>query len=250
MQTAALGHEPPPPAPRPLTPRAKSAAWNHPIVRFWRLVAIFMFAVAGYFFIRHTTRWFTEVQLVQSGQVVQGTVTESVDPIGGRHIARDAMVDIRYKVNGTDYKVTGYLQDQTVPYRNGGPIEIRVDPKKPWVWTNRKDRPSLLRALMATILLLPLSIVTGLLNYWLYRRVLRVWQIGQAEVALVADTHQTALAPLSRVVRCTLRDRKDSSLVRVYVPQKVARLHTADVIWLIAPPNNVSRAIAAMVYQD
>jgi hypothetical protein len=242
-------HDPPPEPPREVSAHVKNRAWNEPHVRFWRLLALAMLIVGAVFAVTSSIEWAKEVRLVKFGVPVDATIAEKGDPLGNRHIASDVVVVVRYKYSGKDYREEGRLPVPSGNYRNGGNIELRIDPNAPDTWTNRTTLPSFFRELLAAFLLLPIFIIAALISYLWYRRILRIWQRGRAEAVIVVDTRHTAIAPRSRVVRCTPRDRRESVLVSVFVPQRLTQLKTGDVIWLLAPQGKPNRAIAALVFQ-
>jgi hypothetical protein len=236
--------------PRDFTPHVLRQSWREPRVRFWWLMAAIMTVVALSISIIETIRWSREAWLVNRGTVVQAKTYDHEGHIGGRRINPDILIDLEYEVAGKPYQVTGFLPVQEGFLRNGGTITIRVDPDRPWQWTNRSASPSLRRELVGAIFLLPLIVIALLVGLYLRRRTLALWQRGEAEAVIVVDAKQTALAPRSWYVRCAWRDRRERALVAVYIPQRLARFSGGELIWLITWPSNPFRAIPAVVYQD
>ncbi len=70
---------------------------------------------------------------------------------------------------------------------------------------------------------------------------------GPVETAVIAKKHQTALAPMAHVVKCSFRDREDKRLFVTYLPRHFSAHKPGDVIWLIASPHKNGPAIAARV---
>ena len=68
-------------------------------------------------------------------------------------------------------------------------------------------------------MLLPVIVACVLVAALIRRRLLRLWQREPARLAVVVDSRPTALAPLSRAVRCTLRDGHPRQAVTVFIPQ-------------------------------
>jgi hypothetical protein len=243
-------HEPPPPPPRPVTRHVRRQAFNEPRVRFWFLITMALIFAGSYFATTQFLNWRTQARLVRSGLVVTATIEDELLPLVGRRVTNENSVTLRYTVDGVSYKVVGFLPVQEGVYMNGGPITIRVDPQRPRLWTNRTEVPSLAHDLFSVTLLLPLIVVSALVCFWFYWRVRSVWERGQPETAIVLETRHTALAPMSRVIRCTPQSRRESIIVTVFIPQRLARVRQGDIIWIINMPHNPWRAIAAVVYMS
>jgi hypothetical protein len=82
-------------------------------------------------------------------------------------------------------------------------------------------------------------------------RTVRVWRDGEARRAIVVESHQTALAPRSRLVRCTPADEGDNRVVQVYVPAGAAAdLQAGDELWLLFPPAGRGRPVAAAWFEQ
>ena len=141
------------------------------------------------------------------------------------------------------------LPERRNDLRTGQTISIRIDPKNPKTWTNRTTPPPLIDELFAPLLLLPALVVSVLAAVALRRRVTQLWATGEARQAIVVDTKQTPLAPLSHVVRCTLADGTDKRLITVYLPHRAAgKPAKGQAIWLVTHPKNPQRALAAAAF--
>lgn len=237
-----------PPAPRTMTPGARRAAWTHAHVRFWWLVAGVLLVAMAYLLVVQTMEWTKDARLVESGAPVEATVFEAGVKLKNRPISPLASVDLTYKYNGQDYKVTGELPERRGDLLNGQTLPIRVDPNDPKVWTNRTTPPALSGYLTPPLLLLPpLALAAGaaLLSR---QRVAGIWANGEAQQAIVVDTKQTPLAPLSQAVRCTLTGGRDKRLITVFVPQSAGKVAKGETLWIVTHPKNPQRALAASAF--
>jgi hypothetical protein len=127
-------------------------------------------------------------------------------------------------------------------------IEVHVNPDNPHDFTVRGDI-SMIHELGLGLSLLPIGVI--LLGVALVKRwgVLRTWRTGAAAVAVALESRQTAIAPLSRVVRFTLRDSRDGRVFAATAPARVARFEEGDEFWVVHPPRRPGKALVAALYR-
>ena len=237
----------PPEVPRPVTPRVRRRAWSEPHVRFWWLLTAAMFVIGVYVCGREFVLWSREARLVREGRLVEAEIIRA----GGlssrwQRLPPDTVVSLQYEVDGKQYAQDGYLKGRKDYIQVRGKVPIRVDPTDPNLWTARTEPPVLSQQLTGAAIVLPALVVLAIVSVLRRSMTMRTWRRGQATVALTVESRQTALAPRSRLVRCTPADRGDNRVVSVYVPQHAAReLRPGDLLWLIYPPGGRGRPVAA-----
>jgi hypothetical protein len=240
------------PPPRNVTPRARRRAWAEPRVRFWWLASAALLLVAGYFAITQGSRWAEQSRLVRQGEHVTATIVE-VEGIArqGFRSPTPADVVVEFTLGEATHRVPGRIEPQEAEaVMTQQTLAVSVDRRDPSRWVARTVAPALGRELLAVWLLLPPGILLALGAWLAWRSVLATWRDGQPLAALVVDVGQSAVAPLSRAVRCTPRDGRDSRILTVYLPQRhAAGLQPGDPLWLIAPPAQLHKAIPATPYE-
>jgi hypothetical protein len=211
-------------------------------VRFWWAVAAALVLGMGYLLVMETLDWSREVRLVKEGAVVQAVVYEAGQTVKNRPVPPTGNVDLTYTYEGKQYKVTGELAERPAgTLMSASTIPLRVDPGDPRVWTNRTVPPSLWGKMLGPLLLLPAALLAVVVAVVARGRVAKLWRTGEARQAVVVETKQTPLAPLSQAVRCAIVGG-DKRLITVYVPQRGGRVKKGDVIWVVAQG---ARAVAA-----
>ncbi len=246
---SATAREPAPP-PRELTRRAKSRAWNEPVIRFWWLASLVLLLFSIYFAIQQTLVWLEERQLIREGDRVTAIVRAAGrETITGKRVAPSNPAKLRFTYKEKEREVTGLLAGRKDYIVLGDPVELRIDPDHPEVWTARTEPGNLAQQLLGALLILPAAVIALTVSVWLRRRVLNIWRNGSPRAALVVDSRQTALAPLSRAVRCAYRDPGEKRLITVYVPVRAASLERGDPLWLVARDDRPLRALPAMLYE-
>ena len=224
---------PPPPAPRPLTPRAARRAWTEPAVRLWWLMAVAVAVVilayaADRLWARHV-----ENRLVATGAAVTAKVVgTNLHATPGQTADAGEPASVAIEWDGRPMRLNGVLTQST---RIGATLAIRVDPSDPTLWTDRTAATPLGHALFVGLLLLPIVPALAAVAAVRRRAVARAWQLGPAAVAVVSDRRQTPVAPLSYAVRCSLRDGGDRRLFTVYVPRGGRPPAKGDDLWLVLP---------------
>jgi hypothetical protein len=243
---------PPPPAPRPLTPRIARRVWAEPHVRFWWVLTLVVLGIGVYVGVGQWLVWSREVRLIRNGRVVDAEImTASGLSSRWQQLPPNVIVTIKYEVDGKVYDQTGYLKGRTDFIQVRSKVPIRVDPSDPDQWTARTAPASLLQELTGALVVLPVFLALAAASLLQRARLARVWRGGEATRAIVVDSRQTALAPRSRLVRCTPADARDNRVVQVYVPAGAASgLHPAEELWLLFPPGGGGKPVAAAWFEQ
>jgi hypothetical protein len=243
---------PPPDPPRPLTPRVRRRAWLEPHVRFWWVLTLVLLAIGAYVGGSQWLVWSREVWLVRSGRVVDAEIMTA----GGlssrwQQLPPNSIVTLRYDVDGKTYDQVGYLKGRTDFIQVHSKVPVRIDPANPALWTALTVPASLLQELTGALVVLPAFVALMVVSLVQRSRMVRVWRDGEARRAIVVESRQTALAPRSRLVRCTPADAGDNRVVQVYVPAGAAAdLHAGDELWLLFPSGGRGRPVAAAWFEQ
>src|SRR5580658_5746278 len=249
----------PPKAPRPVTAAANRRTWMEPRVRAWWLAAGALLAISAFFAVARLIEWNRVRWVVNHGRTVNAVIDQigpydqgirgnaSPDNDVRIHIVADDL-DKDLDLKGADAvsALEGYLDGRTALISLNDKIQIRIDPDDPTVWTYRTDTPPLLGKMFSAGLVLGPALVCLAAAFWVRRGVVRIWTSGVAQEFAVVKSHQTAAAPLSRVVLCTSLDGKSNQPIKVVVPMKLADPLPGQLIWLIYPAGKPHKAIAAM----
>ena len=166
----------------------------------------------------------------------------------GKVLAADTPVDIKYSIDGKEYRPYGQLAGRKEQIRTRTMVPIYVDKTDPTRWTARTQPAPLRGELLGAFMIAPGAVVL-LLIAWLKRgQVLRTYQAGEAVLAEVLGVGQTPAAPLSRLIRCAVQHGEAVRVVKTVLP---AGMNTTpgDFIWLIVPPGKPELAIAASLFQ-
>jgi hypothetical protein len=239
-----------PDPPRPLTPRVRRHSWTEPHARSWGLVASVVTLVTLYFLGAGYYAWWRDVKLIREGREVSAFIYAAEGyPIPGRHRPPTAPVELHYEVDGRKYEVEGFLRGRTEPFVVQTYVPIHVDPDDPTRWTARTRPDAVWPEMLGGLILLPAVPILAAVAWFRRARVLRLWRDGRAVEAVVLESHQTALAPRSRFLRCAPADPSDSRVIGVYVPDRAGRLAPGDSLWLLTDPAGGSRAAAALWLQ-
>jgi hypothetical protein len=230
--------QPPPPAPRAVTPRVRRRAWVEPVVRFWWLTAMVLVLIGAWFALQGVLEWRHDVKLIREGVAVDATVYQ-VGEMKGRFKhpqPPDSIVTLQFSWNGTDQ----YTKPDRLPDRKAGEfitpgdkIPIRVNPADPTDWTSAKVAGPISGRLFGAEVALPIAALTGAFALLKWRRLLTAWRGGQPIEALVMDSRNTALALGARLVRCTPDAEGDKRVFAVYAPRGLAGIGRGDTIWLL-----------------
>jgi hypothetical protein len=239
-----------PEPPRAVTPRVQRHSWTEPRVRSWWLVASAVTLVALYLLGSGFYAWRRDVNLIERGREVSAFIYAAEGyPIPGRHRPPTAPVTLRYEVDGKQYEVDGYLRGRTEPFVIQTYVPIRVDPGDPQRWTARSRPDALWPEVLGGLILLPAVPILWAVVLWQRARVLKLWRVGRAVEAIVLESHQTALAPRSRFLRCAPTDPSDKRVIGVYAPDRAGRLGPGDTLWILTDAGGGSRAVAALWLQ-
>ena len=240
----------PPAPPRGLTAAARRRSLLEPRVRFWWLAGLALLAASVYFAATRAMNWVEEVRIVRRGTPVTAVVQRvGQGEVEGQHnLSPSNPVTMLFEFKGKPYYVSGYLEGRQEPISLKDKVSIKIDPADPERWTYRADVPPMTQGLVGAVLVAPFAAGALAVSYLLRGKVLSTLKNGRAVPFVVVDTKQTALAPLSRTVRCTPLEGVDRRLTSVFVPMKLADPRPGDVLWLIHPPNNPKAAIPALVY--
>jgi hypothetical protein len=239
------------PPPRAITPHVRRRALTEPHVRSWWLLAGVLLAIGAYVGGREYWVWSREVRLIRAGQLVDAEITSGAGLVQRwQRVPPNSLVTLRYQVDGKTYDVTGYLQGRTEYILLRSTIPVHVDPANPSVWTARTEPAGLVQQLTWALVVLPAFVAILVIGLWQRARLLRVWRDGEMHDAIVVDGRQTALAPKSRLLRCTPADAGDKRVVEVYLPgSRAADVRPGDLIRLIFPPGGRGRPVAAAWFE-
>lgn len=241
----------PSPPPRPIDGRTSRRAWGEPHVRFWWLSAIVFAVIAAVLVYTSVREWNRQKRLIAEGLPVKAEVIRA----GGiylrtKKIAPHEPVDLKYQVNGRTIEVSGYLDGRTDFIIVGDPVDIRVDPKNPAIWTYRTQPMPLAGMMIGAWIVVPITLLVAGVAMLKRARLLSIWKNGVAQPAIFVSSRQTALAPTSRLVSCMRREGKDRRVLRVYLPQAIAtHLARGDEFWIIAPDESSTSAVAAVWFE-
>ena len=234
--------------PRELTRRVGRRAWAQPHVRFWWLIAVVLGVIALGSGILAAADWNHERRLVSEGTPINAVVQQAGDQtLAGRKQPPDTLCILRFDWQGSPHVTqAAYLAGRDEFVAPQDVVRIFVNPKDPDDWTARTSPgpigPRLLGAEIALV-----AGLAALAIGWLSRaRVLDVWRNGQAVESLVIEGRNTALAPLSRAVRCTPVEDADARVFSVYVPARAGKLERGDRIWVLTRNGRTGGAQAAL----
>lgn len=219
-----------------------------PRVRSLWVLAILLLTAGAWLTVLQLGERQRENDLIRNNKPVVATVwMPGVAREAGRPLNVDGPIIIVFDYQGAPKEVEGTLSERPAKLQSGDTVLIRHDPANPRRWTNRTQPRPVWRDLVAMFILAP-AVLGCLAMAWLVRRgILRLWREGTARAAVVVDIRHSALAPLRRLVRCTLRDQRGGRLLSVYVPGG-GTLKADEVIWLLTPPDRYDRAIAADMF--
>ncbi|MCC7349752.1 MAG: hypothetical protein IT446_04220 [Phycisphaerales bacterium] len=231
--------------PRPVNGPIRRRAWNEPRVRFWWASGLILLVIAMGFAIDMGAEWINWRGLILHGQKVTAEVVELGGVTRAAMMAPNTPVKLAFELDGQSHTVAGVLDGRTEFIRTHDRVPIYVDPADPSSWTALMEVPPLSRQLLAVWITLPLALVLLAVAVAMRGGLLRLWRDGQAESALVLQSQHSALAPLSRMVRCTPADESDTRVFSVFVPQRCGVPQRGQAIWIIRSGN---RAMAAELF--
>jgi len=227
-----------PAPPQPPRPGGALASWTEPRVRFWWLIALGIFLIGAYVAGREVVLWRHELDLIRNGTAVEAEVRRANGYSSpGKQLPADAVVDLRYFIDGKQYDKTGYLRGRKEHIAVRKPVPIRVNPKDPDDWTGAVEPAVLWQQLTGALVALPVFLVLALVALLRRGTALRAWRAGEARAALVVAARHTALAPRSRLVLCTPAGGDDNRVVDVYAPPLPhgAEVKPGETLWVVYP---------------
>jgi len=127
-------------------------------------------------------------------------------------------------------------------------ITLHVDPEDFSRWTDRQQT-TMLQDVFMSLWLLPGAAILLVVAMAMRQRVLRTWRNGQLVAGIVVDSRQSALAPLSRLVRFSPRDSRDQRVFYLLIPSAMGVLQRGSVLWVVAPQGRLDLSIPAALYQ-
>jgi len=241
---------PPPKSPRPLTAVVSRRTLMEPRVRAWWLAGFVLLGISAFFAINRFIQWNHVRWLINHGIQTTAVIWQIGDPEEGLRsgASPDNKVYMSLDYGGQKIYVEGYLDGYPGTLNLNDSIPIRVDPAEPTSWTYRTTPPPLLGQMFSVALVGVPAVVCLIAAFMLRGQVLRIWTDGVAQEFAVVSSHQTAAAPLSRVVHCTALDGTGKEPIKVFVPMRLADPLPGQLIWLIYPSGKPSAAIPAMAY--
>jgi hypothetical protein len=226
----------PHPLPRQVTRSIGLRAWSQPDVRFYWVIALVLGIVALGMGIAVGMDWNHERRLVSHGTPVDAIVQQAGEQtLAGRKQPPDTLCILRFEWHGSPHVTRpAYLAGRQEYVAPQDVVRIFVNPDDPDDWTARSEPGPIGPRLLGAVIALAAALV-ALAVAWLYRaRVLSVWRNGESVEALVIESRNTALAPMSRAVRCTPAEEADTRVFSVYVPARAGKLERGDRIWILS----------------
>jgi hypothetical protein len=231
--------------PRSINKSIRRRAWNEPRVRFWWISGLVLLAIAIGFAVDMGSQWASRRSIILYGEKVNAEVVELGGVTRNATMAPNTPVKLAFELKGQSHTVAGILEGRTEFIRTHDRVTIFVDSADPSRWTALMEVPPLSRELLAVWITLPLALILLVVAAGLRGGLLRLWRDGQAESALVLQSQHSALAPLSRMVRCTPADEGDTRVFSIFVPQRCGVPQRGQAIWII---RTGSRAMAAELF--
>jgi hypothetical protein len=243
----------PPQPPRPLTPHARRHSWAEGRVRVWWVAGLVLTVIAAGYVSSKIARSSRGRWLVTHGikgkaellQVGGETLKDKTFPADSR-----LLVTMNVMLPGEQpYKLENVtLPDHREPVVCRSTIDIYVDPADHTRFTTFAKYSVMDDLLIASVLAPPIVLVFAVALV-IRRRLLNLWRTGEAAVAVVVDTRSSPIAPLSQLVRFTLRDTRAGTLFQILVPNRFGPLQRGDPVWVITHPRHPARSIVAGLYQ-
>jgi hypothetical protein len=232
-----------PAPPRPLTTKARHRSWVEGSVRVWLILAILVGVVTIFFATDQTLSALQLRRLIDHGTVVNAKVSD---------MSRGAWFQLEYEVDGKTItsEQTPMMLKRQEQLQRGQTVPIRVDLDDPTKWTDRTraELEPIHRELIAAVILVPLFVLTVVMVFLKRRQVLRVWRDAPLVQAIVVETKQSSMSPLSRVVRFTIGSGASTRIWSTLIPARAGIPAKDEVIDLVCPPGNPDLAIVAKLY--
>lgn len=226
----------PPPPPRLLNDHARRSLLIEPrVLRWWYMVGLTLILFSAFCADRLWERH-TEMLLIRDGLVVRAKILGAENKQNNQPFTSGDACSLLFQFpTGTEQQDAVYLSNGGM---TGSTITLHVDPADHSRWTDRSEATPLLDSLFVGLMTLPVApllIVVGVIQL---KRLRRLWRSGSAALAVVFDRRQSAIAPTTFVVRCTMHDQRNRELFSVHVPRIGVGLQKGDVIWVIAGTKN------------
>jgi len=237
----------PPAAPRAMTSRVRWRAGMEPGVRFAWLTGAILILIAVVLVGFAVAEWHHQRFLTTQGVKVQAVIIQANEwTVPGKKQPSDAPIILRFDWHGKPYEtkpqpLAGWSEIITV----GSVLPICVDPENPEDWTTLQHADPLGPRLVGAAVAAAIGVLTLLVAMILWKRVLNLWKDGIALETLVLDSHISALAPLSRAVRCTPADDSDSRVLTVFVPPAQGKVKSGETLWVLCVAPKARRGLAA-----
>jgi hypothetical protein len=268
-------HQPPPAAPRPVTAGASRRSWFEPRVRAFWLVGLVLGGVSVALSSLQYVESSHDRRLIERNYRGWALITEA----GGFSLKGHTVTD-----PGALFKLEMHLPDRapyelarlaplppgTITYATTRPGQVPasgagesgpaprftvgryapvfVNPNDPNDFTARVS-VSALSELAVGLAFVPVAILLLAIAFFNRWRILSIWKRGEPAVAMVVDTRYSAVAPLSRIVRFTLRDSHDPRIFSVIIPTRFGRMQAGDEFYVVHPRRGPQQAIVAGLYQ-
>jgi hypothetical protein len=218
--------------PRALTRPVCRVIWSEPRVRRWWLLAGIILVLFTAYTVQRVWARNEESALIRNGLKVSAKLVFAETRNNNQLAEPGDNVELELNLPTGVEKVAGTITAPAVVTKN---ITVRLDPKDHSRWTDRTEPPPLLDSLLVGILVFPLVPALFVFAFLNMRRMRSVWQTGPASIAVIYERKQSAIAPMSYVVRCSLQNHRDKQLFDVYVPRVGYGLGKGDLIWVIMP---------------
>lgn len=266
-ETADQTMQSPPAPPRPITPAGRKRSWVEPSVKTWWMLAALVLFVGITISIDQYIETNHDRRLVSSGTLVWAKIVEAGGQTRQGYVPQEPGSRFKLETHLPDGQVFKETQDvalqgeSVITYAKPQPdaepaellavgrwLQIHVNPSNPHDFTVRGNI-SMIHELGLGLSLLPLGLILlaiALLKRW---SVLRTWKAGEAAVAVALETRHSAIAPLSRIVRFTLRDSRDSRIFNTTAPARLTRFESGEEFWVVHPPRRPDKSLFAAAYR-
>jgi hypothetical protein len=245
-----------PQVPRQLSARARRRSWAEMPVRVWMVLSIAVGIVTIFFTATRLNEALDDRWLIQHGLDVAAKFTKvDGDPFPKRRPRNESMpVEFTYVVDGKAYNQSVSLEPKhdskgnAVSAMVGTDFPIKVDPRNPSRWREETELKPWSQELTAIGFLLPLWIVVLAIMFWKRATVLKTWRNEPLAEGFIVEVRHTPIAPMSRIVRFSLRDGPDRRVWSTSMPFSAGIPPVGAPLWLICSPARPGRAIVAKLY--
>lgn len=237
----------PPAVPRAVTSRVRWRAGMEPRVRFAWLTGATLLLIAVVLVGFAVAEWHHQRFLTTQGLKVEATIIQANEwTVPGKRQPSDAPIILRFDWQGKPYETKPQqLPGRSDPITIGTVLPICVNPENPEDWTTLQHADPLGPRLVGAAVAAAIGVLTLLVAMMLWNSVMGLWKSGLALETLVLDSHISALAPLSRAVRCTPADDSDSRVLSVFVPPAQGKVKSGDTLWVLCAADNARSGLAA-----